>query len=467
MKAIKWNSIFTLVLLMCQTAFSQTILYTMPEENEVHEATWLQWPHHHTYGTFYRNSLDQTWIDMTESLISSEKVHIIAYDNTEKNRIIGLLNGAGISLANISFFIHPNDDVWVRDNGPMYVYDVNNTLTILDWGFNGWGNDTPYSFCNVIPAAIGTDLSTPVVDLNAMILEGGALEIDGNGTMIATKSSITHSSRNPGLTQTQIENYLTTYVGITHFIWLDGVYGLELTDMHIDGFVKFANDSTMLTLSTADLQYWDLTASDITILNNATDAQGNPYNTVIVPLTQNNVSNTFGDDLGYKGSYVNYYVGNNVVLVPNYNDPNDATANAIIQNYYPGRTVIGIDVRNLYENGGMIHCVTQQQPVAEIASINEMDQLNEVMIIDSFYPNPFNTSTSLEFSLQTEGKVTIVLYDNLGRSVMNVIDEEFSAGKHAVVIDKSNLSNGIYSCMIQLNNQFIGIQQLVFSDKTQ
>ena len=87
-----------------------------------------------------------------------------------------------------------------------------------------------------------------------------------------------------------------------------------------------------------------------------------PYNFLKIPLTKNNVSTTSGTNLGYKGSYINYYIANTKVLVPNYNDPNDSIANDIIQTLYPNRKVIGIDVRNLYENGGMIHCVTQQQP---------------------------------------------------------------------------------------------------------
>ena len=102
--------------------------------------------------------------------------------------------------------------------------------------------------------------------------------------------------------------------------------------------------------------------ADIAALKNATDINGVPYNFVLLPLTANNVVTTYGTNLGYKGSYVNFYVGNTVVLVPTYNDPNDATALGIVQTLYPGRTVTGIDVRNLYAQGGMVHCVTQQQP---------------------------------------------------------------------------------------------------------
>jgi agmatine deiminase len=107
---------------------------------------------------------------------------------------------------------------------------------------------------------------------------------------------------------------------------------------------------------------FDVKQSDIDKLYAAKNTNGTAYSFVKLPLTQNTVKRTDGIDLGYKGSYVNYYIANNRVLVPNYNDPNDTIANNIIQALYPTRTVVGIDVRNLYENGGMVHCVTQQQP---------------------------------------------------------------------------------------------------------
>jgi agmatine deiminase len=111
-----------------------------------------------------------------------------------------------------------------------------------------------------------------------------------------------------------------------------------------------------------DLLQYDVRKSDIEKLYAATNSEGIAYSFLTVPLNKNNVITSYGTDLGYKGSYVNYYIANTKVLVPNYNDPNDEIANAIIQSLYPNRTVVGIDVRNLYANGGMVHCVTQQQP---------------------------------------------------------------------------------------------------------
>ncbi|SHK89446.1 agmatine deiminase family protein [Chryseobacterium polytrichastri] len=346
-------------------------LYRMPEESEMHEGTWLQWPHQYQYGTAYRNSLDATWVEMTKALVTSEKVHIVAYNEAEKNRITHLLSNSGIPINNVDFKLYKTDDVWVRDNGPIYVRDKSGKLVIEDWGFNGWGNKTDEDSgeliesanCNKIPAKIAADQGRTLIDLNStMINEGGSVEVDGHGTLMACKSSILNSNRNLGMTQQQAEAIFKKYLGVTHFIWLDGQAGLDLTDQHIDGFARFGNASTIVTMEQEDLLDFDVKQSDINTLYAAKNKNGEAFHFVKVPLTQHNVKKTDGKDLGYKGSYINYYIANNKVLVPNYNDPNDAVANQIIQKLYPTRTVVGIDVRNLYANGGMIHCVTQQQP---------------------------------------------------------------------------------------------------------
>lgn len=453
------QNIKTLIILLAilnTTAFAQ---FVMPEETSEHEGTWLQWPHHYTYGMFYRNSLDLTWVNMTASLVDSEKVHIVAYNETEKNRIIDLLNDANISLGNIDFFIHQNDDVWVRDNGPVFVYSAENELTILDWGFNGWGGDTPYLKCDIIPTALAADLNMPVIDLSAMVLEGGAIEIDGNGSMMATRSSVTHTSRNPDLTETQVEEYMTTYLGITNFLWLDGVYGIELTDMHIDGFMKFANVSTIITMNTADLLYWEVPQSDIDILFNVTNNNGETYNYIYLPLTQNNVTTAYGNPLDYKGSYCNYYIANTVILVPNYNDPNDDAANAILQSLYPNKTVIGIDVRNLYENGGMIHCVTQQQPVDISTSINKNDKPK--MKISKVYPNPGKNNTTFEISLESKSIIVINIYDINTKKVKSTKETPYLPGVHQLRIDTAQLKSGVYIYEILVNGKSVEKNKLI------
>lgn len=344
------------------TQAASTIKYTMPEESLLHEGTWLQWPHHYQYGVTYRGRLDQTWIDMTAALVSSEKVHIICYDAAEQARITNLLNSASVPLTNVDFKIYQTDDVWVRDNGPIYVKDNSGNLVIQDWGFNGWGNKAQFAKCDAVPSQIASSQGKTVVNLNSVMKnEGGSIEIDGHGVMMACKSSILNSNRNPNMTQSQAEAIFNENLGITKFIWFNGVAGLEITDMHVDGFARFGNATTIVTMDSPDLLYWQVPQADINTLYASTNKNGVAYTFIKIPLTQNNVTTTYGQNLG-KGSYINYYIANTKVLVPNYNDPNDAIANAAIQTLYPGRTVVGIDVRNLYANGGMVHCVTQQQP---------------------------------------------------------------------------------------------------------
>ena len=156
-------------------------------------------------------------------------------------------------------------------------------------------------------------------------------------------------------------------LGADKFIWLDGKPGgqEDITDTHIDGFARFGTPDTIVTMSQADLRYWGLSEADIQRLYSATDIDDQPYQFLHLPLTHYNVVTTYGQNLGIKGSYVNYYVANEVVLLPAYGDRNDAVARDILQSIYPERTVVSIDVRNLYANGGMIHCVTQQQPAVE------------------------------------------------------------------------------------------------------
>ncbi|MEM7144664.1 MAG: agmatine deiminase family protein [Verrucomicrobiota bacterium] len=342
----------------------QEIETWMPAMEERHEGTWLQWPHHHTYGRLFRDDVDPQWVEMTRALVGGENVHIVAYNATERNRIIGLLNAAGVSLERVDFVIQRTDDFWVRDNGPIFVFDGVGTLKMTDWGFDGWGDDTPFANDDVVPAAVATATGIPLVDLNAMVLEGGAVELDGNGVLMATRSSILEPNRNPGMTQAEAEAYLRTHLGAEKFIWLDGADGgtEDITDMHIDGFAMFAQGGRIVTMSQSDLLYWGLSNADINVLYAATDIDNQPYQFVYLPLTSGNVVTTYGQNLGFKGSYVNYYVGNDVVLMPSYSDPNDAAAKAILEGVYPNRTVVPIDCRNLYANGGMVHCVTQQQP---------------------------------------------------------------------------------------------------------
>ena len=457
---LKTKNLFLLCSFIMISVNAQT--YTFPDETETHEGTWLQWPHQYEYGVAYRNSLDATWVAMANALQANEKVHIIAYNSTEQTRIINKLTTASVPLTNIDFKLFQTNDVWVRDNGPIYVRNSSGNLVLQDWGFNGWGGDYNFAKCNVIPTSIANANGTTVLNLNStMTIEGGSWELDETRTFLATKSSILAQSnqttptvvmavRNLGMTQTQAETILTQYLGVTKFIWLNGGFSTnDITDMHIDAIAKFVPGNKMVTMNNADLLYWGLTQADINTLYNASNNNNSVYTKVYLPLTQNNVTTQTGTALGFKGCYINYYVANNRVLVPNYSDPNDAIANNLIAALYPGRTVVGIDVRNLYENGGMVHCVTQQQPTATLA-INQI-QSEDFKI--KIYPNP----SKFEIQINAIDTIKSVEFINQLGQTLRVVKNYISEEK----IDVSNLDNGIYFLKITTFNLKIQTQKFI------
>lgn len=342
----------SLIVLSCKKPdLSSTGTYTMPSEETAHEGTWLQWPHDHTYPNHITRH-EGTFVEITRALHSGERVHIIAYDNVEMDRIKSVLIAEGIDMTQVDLFMSENDDYWIRDNGPIFVLDENGAPAIQNWGFNGWGDKTAYEKCNRVPTNIAAAYGFPVIDVD-LINEGGSVELDGHGTLMAKKSSILNRNRNPGISQKEAEAVFTKYLGVTNFIWLKGFKGGDITDDHIDGTARFVNGNTIVTLREEDAY-----PGEYDLISDATNANGEKYTIVGLPFTQNKLPGS-----EEKGIYVNFYIGNDVVLVPNFDDPNDVVANEIVQGLFPDKTVIGIPAVELGIDGGGVHCVTQQQPL--------------------------------------------------------------------------------------------------------
>lgn len=296
---------------------------------------------------------------MTRELSKGENVHVIAYNEREKRRIMSILeNDVDVDMDRISFMVAKTDDVWIRDNGPIFVRDdeEEEELLVQNWLFNGWGQKADYHLCNEIPKLVGEHLTLPVIDV-AMVNEGGSVELDGRGTLMAKRSSILNTNRNPGWTQEDAEAYFRYYLGVTNFIWLDGVKGQDITDDHIDGTARFVNGGSTIIVTYPP--YDALSRKEYNILKSATDVDGKAYTIVHLPTTSKKLQ-----WLGDWGSYINFYVANEVVLVPKYGDANDRVAQEILEelNYPTGRRVVGVDAVELAIDGGMIHCVTMQQP---------------------------------------------------------------------------------------------------------
>jgi agmatine deiminase len=346
--------------------------FYMPAEWEQHEGTWLQWPNDKHFAR-QRLMFERVWLTMVEALHDNENVHIIVEDESQRDHVIYLLRSYGIGEKNTDFCVIPFDDIWVRDNGPIFVLDERGNLAITNWRFNGWGGRHNFPLDDRVPAVIGEQLSVPVFE-PPLVLEGGAVEVNGKGTFMATRASILNTNRNPNIRQAEVEATLKDYLGVEHFIWLTGAGTPECdqwgddTDSHIDIVARFTSDSTVLYNWSEDESdpRFPMLARHYDELQSASTESGKSLTLVRLPVPSNGVhriskNKTFSTTLT-DAAYSNYLVANEVVLVPVFGNVNDQRAKKIIQEQFPDRQVIGIDVVSLNENGGAIHCVTQQQP---------------------------------------------------------------------------------------------------------
>ena len=389
----KWFLLLLTVIMLFTTGCSAlsnvedvSIQYIFPGEWEEHEGTWLIWPHN--YGVIepeYVDMIDDIWVTMTKALHTGERVHIVAYSEDEQSKITELLTDAGVDMAQVDFVLAESDQFWARDCGPVFVYNTEGAPTILDTGYNGYGRmdklgpDVPakdrwempefvreeylenYTKDDLLASAVAKELGVACVDINGFVLEGGAIESDGCGTIITTESCILNENRNPGMTKAEAEKYFKEYLGVTNVIWLKGSPDEDITDGHIDGLLRFADSHTIVTMTKEDYyETYDYTPrGDYNKVINAKNANGGKYNIVTLPITAEDV-----EWLGWRANYLNYYAGNDVVLVPVYGDVMDAEALRILGEIYPDKEIIPVDGQILAVIGGGIHCVTQQQPAA-------------------------------------------------------------------------------------------------------
>jgi agmatine deiminase len=347
--------------------------YTMPAEWEPHEGTWLQWPGNKV-GPGYEMKQEHSWLKMVAALVQQETAHIITNDERQQDHVAYQLDYFGIGPKGIDLHIIPTDDLWARDNGPIFVINDQNDLAITNWTFHGWGDRFDYELDNQVPALIGDKLGIPVLDV-PLVLEGGAVEVNGRSTFMATRSSIMDPYRNPGKSQTEIETILNQYLGVSHFICLTGAgrgecekWG-DTTDSHIDIVARFTNESTVLynwTDDDSDPRY-PMFSEHLKELQAATTESGQPFTLVPLPVPKDGVYQVMNNKQWRQSRYTdaaysNYLVTNGVVLVPVFGNVYDEWSKAIIGEQFPDREVVAIDAVSLTEDGGAIHCVTQQQP---------------------------------------------------------------------------------------------------------
>ncbi|HEV3149212.1 MAG TPA: agmatine deiminase family protein [Chthoniobacterales bacterium] len=334
--------------------------YRMPAEWEPHVATWLSWPRRE--GISFPDSFDRvlpTLRAMVEALIESENVCINVCNGAHEAEARQVLRG--LSMERITFHRIPTNEPWCRDHGPIFLTRKKEPrLAIVDWDYNAWGNKyPPFNLDEVVPTRVAEIFGVPVF-YPRMILEGGAIEVNGAGALLTTESCLLNKNRNPDFSPQAIEKRLHDYLGVREILWLgDGIAGDD-TDGHIDDLARFVSEGKVVTVieDDGDDENFEPLQKNLTRLREM-KIDNSKIDILTLPMPRKIVR----EDLRLPASYANFYVANRCVLVPTFADPADEAALSILQRCFPTRRVIGIDCRELIWGLGTFHCLTQQQPV--------------------------------------------------------------------------------------------------------
>ena len=334
----------------------------MPAEWSAHSATWLAWPHNPETWPTKLESVREMWIQMITLLAPHERVYVLVNEERSADEVQARLESARAATENVTLVKIPTIDVWMRDYGPTFVTRSapENPLAFNDWIFNGWGGKYPsYELDERVARELALLLQVPVFHHN-IVLEGGSIEVNGAGTCMTTEQCLLNHNRNPQLTRAQIDGFLKDSLGVSHVIWLgEGIVGDD-TDGHIDDIARFVNPITVACIvetNSRDENYRFL-EENYERLQNVVDQNGVKLSVVKLPCPDP----VYDGDVRLPASYANFYIANEVVLVPIFNDAHDVEALGLLQELFPDRKVHGLRCNDVVVGLGAIHCVTQQQP---------------------------------------------------------------------------------------------------------
>jgi agmatine deiminase len=340
--------------------------YRMPAEWEPHEATWIAWPHRHADWPGKFGPVPWVYCEIVRHLHRGEAVRVLANSAAAEVRARGQLRRAGIDLGRVEFLPVPTDRVWTRDYGPYFVRDAAGTVAATDWGFNGWAKYPDWQRDDAAAAAIvaraGVRCWRPEIDGRRVILEGGSIDVNGEGLLLTTEECLLSPAqeRNPGLTRADYERMFADYLGVRKVLWLGRGIAGDDTHGHVDDLARFVGPRTVVTVvegNASDDNYGPL-QENLERLRGMTDLEGRPLEVVPLPMPA---------PLSFRGqrlpaSYANFYIANGRVLVPTFNDPADRRALGTLAELFPDREVVGIHAVDLVWGLGTLHCLSQQQP---------------------------------------------------------------------------------------------------------
>ncbi|MEV8457506.1 agmatine deiminase family protein [Streptomyces sp. NPDC052095] len=330
--------------------------FRMPAEWSEHEGCLMAWPTRPDLWGGVLNEVKEEYANVARAIVAFEPVTMVAppgHGDDARTRC-----GPQVDVVEL-----PLDDSWFRDSAPLFVLDGDGRRAGVDFRFNAWGGKHhPYDADDRISALLLEHLGVERVHSD-MILEGGAITVDGEGTLITTEQCLLHPNRNPGMSRDDIEAELKSRLGVGKVVWLPygGLLDTE-TDGHVDGVCAFAAPGKVVVSLPEDPGHPDYARmrANRAVLEVTTDAQGRPLEIIDVP--QAAFADVAGDEV--EVSYLNYYVANGGVVVPVAGMPQDEDALAVIASAYPGREVVGVRAPVIAFGGGGVHCITQQIPAA-------------------------------------------------------------------------------------------------------
>ncbi|REJ89938.1 MAG: agmatine deiminase family protein [Planctomycetota bacterium] len=339
--------------------------YRLAAEWEPHAATWLAWPHNRDTWPGSFDPIPGVWTELVELLAAHEPVHILAGTPQVMDDAQARIG----HVRNVSLHDVPTNDAWIRDYGPMFLVAPNAApATLVDWEYNAWGQKyPPFDLDNAVPATIATRLGQPSCR-PGVVLEGGAIDADGQGTVLANDACLVGPRRNAALDRADFEQLLHDYAGVQHVVWLAGPPGAEPgiagddTDGHIDQLARFVAPGHVVVACEDDRadDNFALLGAVERQLRGATDASGNKFDVTRLPMPRP----VLHRGARLPASYANFYVANGVVVVPQFHDPADDPARETLAALFPGREIYPLDSRQLVRGLGGVHCVTLSQPAS-------------------------------------------------------------------------------------------------------
>ncbi|WP_428236311.1 agmatine deiminase family protein [Gracilimonas sp.] len=336
----------------------------MPAEWSRHSATQLHWPsNQNTWPGERLERVEEVYCRIIEELHFFEPIHLFVENLEIRNRVMQKLSGKAVDLDRVIIHQQKINDVWARDCGPVFVQHESGNFVITDWDYNAWGEKSPHwEDDNAVPAFIAQKFGVNRIE-PGMILEGGSIDVNGEGALLTTEAVLLDGNRNPDLSKEEIEECLRIYLGADQIIWLKRGLAGDDTGGKIDNITRWLNKDTVLTMVCEDKEdvNYDALQENLEILKQVELKGGKKLNIETLPLPQNRTVGTTKNGSEYvPGSYANFYIANGAVLLPLLDKKRDDLAISLLQKYFPGRKVIGIACTDLLTGKGSIHSITQQ-----------------------------------------------------------------------------------------------------------